>query len=84
MQKSVLRKELAADAFALPVGTVSDLVDTPDTCYLMFVEDKHASHVRPLIEVAVDIEKTLRLKQQAKLQKNWIEGLKKKTFIRYF
>jgi hypothetical protein len=59
-------------------------VDTPDTCYLMLVEDKHASHLRPLIEVAADIEKTLRLKQQAKLQKDWIEGLKKKTFIRYF
>jgi hypothetical protein len=50
----------------------------------MLVEDKHASHLRPLIEVAADIEKTLRLKQQAKLQKDWIEGLKKKTFIRYF
>ncbi len=84
VQKSVLRKELADVAFSLPVGTVSDLVDTPDTCYLMLVEDKHASHVRPLTEVAADIEKTLRIKQQAKLQKDWIEGLKKKTFIRYF
>ena len=84
VQKSVLRKELAEVAFALPSGTVSDVVDTPDTCYLMLVEDKHSSHVRPLTDVATEIEKTLRLKQQAKLQKNWIEGLKKKTFIRYF
>ena len=84
VQRSVLRKELADVAFNLTPGTVSDLVDTPDTCYLMLVEDKHASHVRPLLDVATDIEKTLRLKQQAKLQKDWIEGLKKKTFIRYF
>jgi parvulin-like peptidyl-prolyl isomerase len=84
VDRSVLRKELADVAFSLPPGTVSDIVDTPDTCYLMLVEDKHASHVRPLTEVAADIEKTLRLKQQAKLQKDWIEGLKKKTFIRYF
>ena len=84
VQRSVLRKELANVAFTLPVGAVSDLVETPDTCYLMTVEDKHASHVRPLTEVAVEIEKTLHLKQQAKLQKQWIEGLKKKTFIRYF
>ena len=84
VQKSVLRKELADVAFTLTPGTVSDLVDTPDTCYLMLVEDKHSSHVRPLTEVAVEIEKTLRLKQQAKLQKDWINGLKKKTFIRYF
>jgi parvulin-like peptidyl-prolyl isomerase len=84
VQRSVLRKELSDVAFTLPVGTVSDIVDTPDTCYLMLVEDKHAARVRPLTEVAVDIEKTLQLKQQAKLQKDWIEGLKKKTFIRYF
>jgi parvulin-like peptidyl-prolyl isomerase len=84
VQRSVLRKELSDVAFALPVGTVSDIVDTSDTCYLMLVEDKHAARVRPLTEVAVDIEKTLQLKQQAKLQKDWIEGLKKKTFIRYF
>ena len=84
VQRSVLRKELADIAFTLTPGTVSDLVDTPDTCYLMLVEDKHASHVRPLLDVASEIEKTLRLKQQAKLQKDWIEGLKKKTFIRYF
>ena len=84
VQRSVLRKELAAIAFTMTPGTVSDLVDTPDTCYLMLVEDKHASHVRPLLDVATEIEKILRLKQQAKLQKDWIEGLKKKTFIRYF
>jgi parvulin-like peptidyl-prolyl isomerase len=84
VQRSVLRKELADVAFTLTPGTVSDLVDTPDTCYLMYVEDKHSSHVRPLLDVAAEIEKILRLKQQAKLQKDWIEGLKKKTFIRYF
>ena len=84
VQRSVLRKELADIAFTMTPGTVSDLVDTPDTCYLMLVEDKHASHVRPLLDVATEIEKILRLKQQAKLQKDWIEGLKKKTFIRYF
>jgi peptidyl-prolyl cis-trans isomerase SurA len=84
VQRSVLRKELAEVAFTLPVNTVSDLVDTPDTCYLMIVEEKRAAHVRPLTDVAVEIDKTLRIQQQAKLQKQWIDGLKKKTFIRYF
>jgi peptidyl-prolyl cis-trans isomerase SurA len=84
IERSVLRKELADLAFTLKPGVVSDVVDTPDTCYLMLVEQKRPAHVRPLTEVASDIEKTLRLKKQAKLQKDWIEGLKKKTFVRYF
>lgn len=84
VDRSVLRKELADVAFSAPVGTVSDLIDTPDTCYLMLVEEKKTAHVRPLGDVAPEIEKILRLQQQAKLQKQWIDGLKKKTFIRYF
>ena len=35
-------------------------------------------------DVRNEIEKTLRTQQQAQLQKQWIDGLKKKTFIRYF
>jgi hypothetical protein len=50
----------------------------------MLVEDKLAAHAKPLTEVRNDIEKTLRVQEQAKLQTQWIEGLKKKTFIRYF
>ncbi|HTL71798.1 MAG TPA: peptidylprolyl isomerase [bacterium] len=84
VQRSVLRKELADIAFTLKPGVVSEPVDTPDTCYLMLVEEVRPAHVRPLTEVSSDIEKTLRIQLQAKLQKQWIDGLKKKTFIRYF
>ncbi len=83
VERTVLRKELADVAFTLPVNTVSDIIDTPDACYLMLVEDKHAPQVRPLTEVASDVEKTLRIQEQIKLQKQWIDGLKKKTFIVY-
>jgi len=47
------------------------------------VDEKRAAHARALTEVRNDIEKTLRVEQQAVLQKQWIDGLKKKTFIRY-
>jgi parvulin-like peptidyl-prolyl isomerase len=84
VDRAVLRKEFADIAFTLPVGTVSDLIETPDTCCLMLVEERKTAHVRPLGDVAAEIEKILRLQQQAKLQKQWIDGLKKKTFVRYF
>jgi peptidyl-prolyl cis-trans isomerase SurA len=84
VQRSVLRKELADVAFNMKTGEVSDLIDTPDADYLLFVEDRKSSQVRPLLDVANDIEKTLRVQEQARLQKQWMDGLKKKTFIRYF
>jgi parvulin-like peptidyl-prolyl isomerase len=80
----VLRQELAEVAFALKPGQVSDVIETPEACYLMLVEQTRPAHVRPLTEVRDDIDKTLRTQEQARLQKQWIESLKKKTFIRYF
>jgi peptidyl-prolyl cis-trans isomerase SurA len=84
VERSVLRPELADVAFKLPPGQTSDVIDTPDACYLMFVEDKKAAHVRPLADVRDEIEKTLRAQLQARLEKQWIDGLRKKTYVQYF
>jgi peptidyl-prolyl cis-trans isomerase SurA len=84
VERSVLRKELGEVAFTLPPGEVSAPIDTPDAVYLMLVEEKKPAHAKPLAEVRADVEKTLRVQQQAKLSKEWMDGLKKKTFIRYF
>jgi peptidyl-prolyl cis-trans isomerase SurA len=84
VERSVLSKELAAAAFALKPGQVSDPVVTSDSVYLMLVEQVRPAHVRPLGEIRDDVEKTLRVQEQARLEKQWIDGLKKKNFIRYF
>jgi parvulin-like peptidyl-prolyl isomerase len=82
--RSVLRPELAKVAFALKSSQVSDVVNTPEACYLMLVEQTRPAHVRPLSEIRDEIEKTLRTQEQARLQKQWIDGLKKKNFIQIF
>jgi parvulin-like peptidyl-prolyl isomerase len=84
VERSVLRKELADVAFSLQPGQMSDIIDTPQACYLMLVEATRPAHVKPLSEVRDDIEATLRTQEQARLEKQWISELKKKTFIRYF
>jgi len=84
VEKSVLRKELGDVAFSLTPGQASEPIDTPDAVYLMLVEDKKSAQSKPLADVRSEIEKTLRARKQAELQKQWIDGLKKKTFIRYF
>jgi len=84
VERSVLRKDLAAVAFSLKPGQVSDVINTPESVYLMLVEQTRPSHVKPLGEVQDEIEKNLRTQEQSRLEKQWIDGLKKKTFIRYF
>lgn len=79
-----LRKELAEAAALLAPGQTSEVISTDDSVYLMLVEEKKPAHAKPLADVRGEIEKSLRVQQQAQLQKQWIDGLKKKTFIRYF
>jgi peptidyl-prolyl cis-trans isomerase SurA len=84
VEKSVLRKELADVAFALKPGERSGVIDTPEACYLMLVEDTKTAHVKPINDVRDQIEKLLQIDERKRIEKQWIDKLKKKTFVRYF
>jgi len=84
VERSVLRKELAEVAFSLKPGELSNVIDTPPAFYLMLVEDRRTAHSKPLNEVQAEIEKTLMTKEREKRQKQYIDKLRKKTFVRYF
>jgi parvulin-like peptidyl-prolyl isomerase len=80
----VLRKELADVAFSLKPGELSGVIETPEVFYLMLVEDKRPAHIKALSEVRGEIERNMITEERARIQKNWIDRLKQKTFIRYF
>ena len=84
VERSVLRKELADEAFSLPVGQPSDVIETPQADYIMLVEQKNPAHVKPLNDVRDEIEKILLGQEQDRLQKQYFEKLREKTFVRYF
>lgn len=84
VERKVLRAELREPAFHLPLGQVSEVIETPEACYLMLVEQRRPAHVRPLVEVQDEIERTLLAQEQARLQKQYVDRLRKKTFVRYF
>ncbi len=84
LDRTALRKELSDVAFSLKPGDVSDVIETPEACYILKVEEMHPAHVRPISEIREDIEKTLRAQKHDELERQWIESLRKKTFIRIF
>jgi parvulin-like peptidyl-prolyl isomerase len=82
--RTALRRELAEAAFALNPGQYSGVIETPGECYLLIVDEVNKSHYKPLTEVRTVIEKNLRLEERNRLEKQWIDRLKKKTFVQYF
>jgi peptidyl-prolyl cis-trans isomerase SurA len=84
VEKSVLRKELGEVAFKLKAGEHSDVIELPEACYLMLVENVRLAHTRPLSEIRDEIERTLLVQERARLQKRYIDKLRNKTFVRYF
>jgi hypothetical protein len=49
----------------------------------MLVEEKQPGHYKTLGEVRDEIEKNLQIEEKARLEKQWIAKLKKKTFVQY-
>ena len=84
VERPVLRKELADVAFVIDLNKVSDVVETPDVCYLMLVEERKPAHVKPIAEVRDEIEKALILEERSRLQQRYVDKLEKKTFVRKY
>ncbi len=84
VERTVLRKELADVAFALKPGELSGVIDTSQAIYIMLVEDKRATHTKPLADVREEIERNMIIQERERRQKQYIEKLKAKIFYRYF
>ena len=82
--RTTLRKELVDAAFALKPGELSSVIEAPDACFLMLLEEKKPSHVKALSEVRDEIERNMINEERERLQKRWLDRLRKKTFVRYF
>jgi peptidyl-prolyl cis-trans isomerase SurA len=81
---SKLKQELREAAVKLKVGQVGDLIETSGACYLIKLDGRQPAHVRPLGDVRVEIEKALLARENDRVQKQWLDRLKRKTFVRYF
>jgi peptidyl-prolyl cis-trans isomerase SurA len=84
VDRTYFKPELAAIAFSLKPGQHSGVIELPEACYLMMVDEVRAAHNRPLSEVRDDVERTLKKDESDRLRKQWIERLKRKSFIQYY
>ena len=84
IERSVLRSDLSEVAFGLKPAQQSDLIERPDGCYIMLVEESKVAHTRPLSEARAEIETTLKSLENKRLHDKWIGRLSAKSFVQYF
>ena len=83
-ERNQLRRELTEVAFRLKPGEHSSVIDLPDQCFIMKVEEVKLAGLKPLSEVREEIEKELLIEERRRLEKQWIDRLRQRSFIRYF
>jgi parvulin-like peptidyl-prolyl isomerase len=84
VERSFFKPDLAQIAFSLKASQHSGVIELPEACYILLVEDVRAAHVKSLAEVRSDIERTLRTGERARLRKQWVERLRTKSFIQFY
>jgi parvulin-like peptidyl-prolyl isomerase len=84
VERDADRKELSDVAFSLKPGEHSGVIDLPDSCWLMLVEDRRAARAKPLTEVRDQIERQLRIEESIRQERKWLKRLREKSFVRYY
>ena len=59
VDRTFFKPELAQIAFSLKAGQHSGVIELPEACYILLVEEVRPSHVKSLAEVRTEIDRTL-------------------------
>jgi hypothetical protein len=81
---TTLKKETMVEERRIEDASAVTNLPPPMEFYLMLVEDKRPERFKPLTEVRGQIEKDLLAQERNRLEKQWVDRLKKKTFWRVF
>ena len=84
IETASLNETIRAAVAALEPGGVSPPVEIAGTRYLVQLVAREPARVRPLEEVAGEIEKQLRAAEFARLNQAWIESLRAKYYVQTF
>ncbi|MEI7865821.1 MAG: peptidyl-prolyl cis-trans isomerase [Chthoniobacterales bacterium] len=82
------RKTLTSDlnnvAFKLRPGELSEVTQVGDAFYIMRVEARKAAVTKPLAEMRDEISRKLYEEERLRLQQVWIDGLRKKAYVKIY
>lgn len=84
IDRKTLNEGLTKVAFRLKPKQISEIVDQDNTLYILMVEERKEAYTKPMADVRQELERRLSADDKQKLQQQWIEGLRKKAYIKQF
>lgn len=81
VERGVILPDVEKVAFSLPVGQLSDVIESEMGFHVIAVIDKRGAGLKPLPAVRKEIKAKIEEEKVAKKYEEWIEGLRKKSFI---
>ncbi|MEY3480713.1 MAG: putative peptidyl-prolyl cis-trans isomerase Cbf2 precursor [Verrucomicrobiota bacterium] len=84
IDRKTLTPELNSVAFSLSPGELSDVIQVGDAFYIMRVEAKKAAVTKPISEMRDEISQKLYEEERLRLQQQWIDGLRRKAYVKIF
>lgn len=84
VDRKTLNEKLSQVAFSLKPKQISPVIPYEDAYYILTVDEKKAAYTKPMHEVRNDLEKKLSTDQKEEIQKQWIEDLRKKAYIKVY
>jgi peptidyl-prolyl cis-trans isomerase SurA len=82
IERNTLNEKLTQAAFALKAGGISPVIHIGDSFYILYVEARKNSSVKPLGEVRDEIERNLMQQERMKVQQRWLDTLRQKAYIK--
>lgn len=84
IDRSTLNERLTEAAFNVRTGQVSRPIEISGNYYLLYVEARKNAIAKPLAEVRDEIEQRVLQEERANAQKKWVEGLRKKAYVKVY
>ena len=82
VERKTLNEELSRVAFSLKPGEISQIIPLDNSYYILMVEAKKPSIIKPLPEVQQEIVQVLVQQEKLKGQERWLQGLREKAYIK--
>ena len=83
-KKGALNPLLDKQAFSIDAGKITEPVEIGDMIFILKVEEKKPDGISPIDDVREQIEWTIAEQNGRAMYQKWVEGLRKKAFVKYY